>query len=204
MEGEAIAMIVPNFEYIEKRRSWNIAGYFKQPPDFFVPFSAWIDSFWPNGWFDQNKAQAISAMLSNAQTVDSKLRRVFPKQADDLENRAKLLQHRWDGYAPWNFLFSVSVQPLLAATPHFAQAEVLVDEPRIACALERYRLAYGVYPGSLNALVPVYAGDLPHDIMTGQPYHYRLRPDGTFLLYSIGWNQKDDEGKQDDCIWPPR
>jgi hypothetical protein len=31
--------------------------------------------------------------------------------------------------------------------------------------------------------------------MNGEPYHYRLKPDGTFLLYSVGWNQKDDGGK---------
>jgi hypothetical protein len=31
--------------------------------------------------------------------------------------------------------------------------------------------------------------------MNGQPYHYRLQPDGMFLLYSVGWNQQDDGGK---------
>jgi hypothetical protein len=91
-----------------------------------------------------------------------------------------------------------------------------VDEARIACALERYRLAHGVYPDSLDALAPAYIDALPHDIMTGDPYHYQLRPDGTFLLYSVGWNETDDGGtvvyekdhpdrldyQQGDWVWP--
>ncbi len=35
---------------------------------------------------------------------------------------------------------------------------------------------------------------LPHDRMTGQPYVYRALPGGTYLLYSVGWNQADDGG----------
>jgi hypothetical protein len=31
--------------------------------------------------------------------------------------------------------------------------------------------------------------------MNGETYHYRLNADGTFLLYSVGWNQADDGGK---------
>ena len=91
-----------------------------------------------------------------------------------------------------------------------------MDETRIACALERYRLAQGVYPGSLDTLAPAYINELPHDIMNGQPYHYQFRPDGTFLLYSVGWNQTDDGGKvvfkkdaptqidynEGDWVWP--
>jgi hypothetical protein len=69
-----------------------------------------------------------------------------------------------------------------------------IDEVRIACALERYRLAHGAYPGSLDALVPTCIDALPCDPINGQAYHYRIRSDGTFLLYSVDWNQKDDGG----------
>ncbi len=36
--------------------------------------------------------------------------------------------------------------------------------------------------------------ELPHDIMTGAPYQYHLHADGTYLLYSVGWDQHDDGG----------
>jgi len=35
---------------------------------------------------------------------------------------------------------------------------------------------------------------LPHDIITGQTLKYRLTANGQFLPYSVGWNQRDDNG----------
>ncbi len=35
---------------------------------------------------------------------------------------------------------------------------------------------------------------IPHDIIGGQPLHYRVTNDGQFVLYSVGWNEKDDGG----------
>ncbi|HEY0257762.1 MAG TPA: hypothetical protein VGC39_09995, partial [Candidatus Methylacidiphilales bacterium] len=82
--------------------------------------------------------------------------------------------------------------------------------------LERYRLAHGSYPESLDALAPAYASEIPHDIFNGEPYHYHANSDGTFILYSVGWNEKDDGGqvvykkdsptqrelKEGDWVWP--
>jgi hypothetical protein len=65
---------------------------------------------------------------------------------------------------------------------------------RVACALERYRLAHGQYPETLDVLAPQYIGKLPHDIINGQPLHYRRTDDGQFVLYSVGWNETDDDG----------
>jgi hypothetical protein len=79
---------------------------------------------------------------------------------------------------------------------HCAQAQVWIDEMRIACALERYRLAHNAYPASLDALVPAYVAELPRDIFNGEPYHYQLRPDGVYLLYSVvGWDLTDEGGQ---------
>jgi hypothetical protein len=44
----------------------------------------------------------------------------------------------------------------------------------------------------LDALVPQFIEKLPHDIIGGQPLHYRLMDDEKFLPYSVGWNEKDD------------
>ena len=35
----------------------------------------------------------------------------------------------------------------------------------------------------------------PTDVIDGAPLRYRLTPDGRYLLYSIGWNETDDDGK---------
>ncbi len=86
----------------------------------------------------------------------------------------------------------------------------------MACALERYRLANGKYPETLDALVPQFTDALPLDVCDGQQMKYRLLPDGQLLLYGAGWNEKDDEGAvimnkdesgtdpdKGDWVWPP-
>jgi hypothetical protein len=77
----------------------------------------------------------------------------------------------------------------------FSYNQNLANEARIACALERYHLASGEYPETLDALAPQFMETIPHDIIGGQPLHYRRINDGKFLLYSIGWNQADDGGQ---------
>ncbi len=76
-----------------------------------------------------------------------------------------------------------------------AYAQTSVSEVLLALALERCRLAEGKYPESLAALVPRYVTNPPHDVMTGQPFIYRLTGSGKFILYSVGWNGTDDGGK---------
>ena len=64
----------------------------------------------------------------------------------------------------------------------------------LACALERYSMARGSYPEKLALLVPDFVATIPHDPCDGQPFRYRLAPDG-YLLYSVAINRKDDDGK---------
>jgi hypothetical protein len=61
--------------------------------------------------------------------------------------------------------------------------------------LERFRQIDGEYPATLDALVPSFIEKLPHDIIGGQPLHYRRTDDGKFLLYSVGWDEVDEGGK---------
>jgi hypothetical protein len=75
-----------------------------------------------------------------------------------------------------------------------AKIQSQLDLARVATALERYRLAHGNYPETLDALAPQFIAQLPHDIINGQPLHYRLSNDGQFVLYSVGWNETDDGG----------
>ena len=66
---------------------------------------------------------------------------------------------------------------------------------RVAIALERYHLARGEFPESLDALAPQFIPKIPHDIINGQPLHYRREANGQFVLYSVGWNETDDGGQ---------
>ncbi len=86
----------------------------------------------------------------------------------------------------------------------------VANQAALACALERYRLANGQFPETLDTLAPRYMSRLPNDVITGQPYKYRRTSDGQFILYSVGWNEKDDGGvpgktlfdkTQGDWVW---
>jgi hypothetical protein len=103
-----------------------------------------------------------------------------------LQNLTALLHHK---------VMATMMAPALFRVPQnlaFAQSEV--DMAMVVCALERYRLAQGQYPDNLNALVPRFVAVLPHDIINGQPLKYRRTANGRFILYSVGWNEKDDGG----------
>ena len=91
-----------------------------------------------------------------------------------------------------------------------AGTQTAFNQAAIACALERYRLANGHFPDALAALAPGFISTLPNDVLTGEPYKYRLTEDGRFVLYSVGWDEKDDGGvagkalfdyKQGDWVW---
>jgi hypothetical protein len=71
------------------------------------------------------------------------------------------------------------------------------QEVAVACALERYRLAQGQYPDSLKALAPAGLKQVPADLLASSstPLKYRHEADGGFVLYSVGLNRVDDQGK---------
>jgi hypothetical protein len=75
--------------------------------------------------------------------------------------------------------------------------QTVCQEVTVACALERCRLAQGQYPGSLDALVPTWLKQVPTDLLAagGAPLKYRREADGGFVLYSVGLNRVDDQGK---------
>ncbi len=110
-----------------------------------------------------------------------------------------------------HLLFSRLMLPAfnnLAKKSSYAQAHT--DEANVACALERYRLAKGQFPETLDALRPQFIQNIPHDVIDGGPLKYRRTDDGQFILYSIGWNESDDGGKsamgdigRGDWLWPP-
>ena len=74
------------------------------------------------------------------------------------------------------------------------KAEVARQIVITAIALKRYELRHGSMPASLNDLVPDFLDKTPRDPMDGEPLRYRLKEDGTYLLYSIGNDGRDDGG----------
>ena len=87
-----------------------------------------------------------------------------------------------------------------------AKAETYRRLARLACRLEEYRIAHGQYPEKLDEL-PDLPAHLNQEVLSEQPLRYQRKDEG-YLLYSLGWNQKDDGGvratddKVGDWVWP--
>src|SRR3974377_1227954 len=93
--------------------------------------------------------------------------------------------------SPYTFLVAESQPNYSRAVQTMAHNQTLANEAEIACALEVYRLAHGQCPEALNALTPELIQKLPHDLIGGAPLKYRRAEAGGYVLYSIGWDEKD-------------
>ena len=91
-------------------------------------------------------------------------------------------------------LYRLTIPAFGIVEKNFLCAHTNIQLTRVACALERCRMAEGAYPEALAALVPKYIDALPHDVIDGQPLRYRRTDDGRFLFYSVGINGQDDGG----------
>jgi hypothetical protein len=84
-----------------------------------------------------------------------------------------------------------------------AFAQTSVNQAIIACALECFRLANGVYPETLARLVPALLARVPHDAVSGRPVIYQPVGEGSFILRGVGPNGNDDRKNpgSDDWLW---
>jgi hypothetical protein len=179
----------------------------------------------PRGWYHLEQlsyCQLFQLQLNGAFDADKK--QVFPKQ---IESNANALYQALAGgnsvtiiCTRHQFLTAIILPALSKIPPKAAAVQTATDEAATTCALERYRLANGQFPETLEALVPRFISQLPNDVITGGPYKYHRTADpsaqgsdvtsGQFVLYSVGWNETDDGGvpgqtlfddKQGDWVW---
>jgi len=146
----------------------------------------------PRGWYYQNMrvAATLEHKWNDGFNLPNNL--ILPKKSDHMSVEIdKVTQH----FSLWNIWARMAIPNATKATTVAAKNQTLVNEAQIVCALERYRLAHNEYPGTLDALMPRFIDPLPHDIIGGEPLHYQRRADGRFLLYSVGWNETDDDGE---------
>ena len=142
----------------------------------------------PRGWFYQN-ALAIGHFYQDRMLSD-----VNQEKQEAYPDNSKSNKDLIDALPIGPYTFAFKQEELIFSPQKIIRAQTGVNLARIACGLERWRLVHGKYPDTLEALVPADLDKLPHDLIGGEPLKYRLKPDGNFLLYSIGWNEKDDGG----------
>lgn len=157
------------------------------------------------GFFYLNMVTVAELDQAAIESIDPIRKIVLPKKVIEVQRKVEAMRHHF----PYTFFAAIAVPNFAKAWRTFAYNQTKVDEAQIACALERFSLAQGNYPEALNALIPKFIQKLPHDIIGGEPLKYRRKPDGKFLLYSVGWNETDDRGQPSsppndhgDWVWP--
>jgi hypothetical protein len=146
----------------------------------------------PAGWFDQNKLSLcrLHDQYVLPLTGDSNNRVVRPALIRQANTAIDSLRRR-----PYDAFSQMLLPALGRAAEKCARAQCSVDLARTACALERYRLANGQFPDSLEVLAPKFIEKLPCDVIDGGSLKYRRTDDGQFVLYSVGLNETDDGGQ---------
>ena len=140
--------------------------------------------FSPMGWLGQNAAETLRL---------HRLHRLQPLRKMDFTllpaAQATLPPHffRLSPYRRWVPDYKN------AADLEFAVYDTIrIQLTFLTLALERYRLEFGRYPVSAHDLVPDYIRSIPPDI-DAQPLRLATFREGAkAVVYSIGWNMKDD------------
>jgi hypothetical protein len=176
----------------------------------------------PSGWWsleEVNYCRLFGLQLTG--TYDGANKRIY---RDRIESNADEFEQALAGRKPFDTIFlhhrlmSTILLPELRKIPvKAAVVQAATDQALLACALERYRLANGQFPDTLDTLAPRFISSLPHDVLSGEPYKYRRTDDGQFALSSVGWIKKADsdlpgnefarfiknlfDGKESDWVW---
>ena len=148
----------------------------------------------PDGWFEQNKLAVAKLYEEHLLHLGHPAEHLIAWETVMAAGRAMEQESSMPNRTPGNALAIFFLQSLTRAADRFSFAQSAVDLARVACALERHRLATGEYPETLAALAPKFIDQIPPDVNNGQPLHYHRTNAGQFLLYSVGGNGKDDGG----------
>ncbi|HOC54620.1 MAG TPA: hypothetical protein PKI20_03250 [Verrucomicrobiota bacterium] len=144
--------------------------------------------FYPTGWLYQDKVWVC---------------RFYERRADAFKSLARSMEGRSDAELrrATDPLLLVFVVPRLIETFSGTAEQALFlqtacQQAAAACALERFRLAKGQYPDTLEALVPAWLDQVPADLLApnGAKLKYHRDAGGGFVLYSVGSNRLDDHG----------
>jgi hypothetical protein len=83
---------------------------------------------------------------------------------------------------------------LTASAKRIAAPQTILRSLATACTVERYRMAHGRLPATLEDLVPAFLPSVPTDPLTGKPLCYKPSESSSYLIYGTGWDQTDNAG----------
>jgi hypothetical protein len=164
-----------------------------------------LETLNPRGWVNQNLVAGVNLFTNAIGALDPASQLIFPDKAAAAIREANEVDSE---HYPYTLSPAFMITNYLNYCQTTARNQTIVNQALAACALERFHLEHGEYPDTLAPLAPRFLAAIPHDVIGGQPLHYRRAADGTFVLYSVGWNGRDGGGTRGktvadgDWVWP--
>jgi hypothetical protein len=193
MRGEMVGFGVRLIDYLEAHRPEMETIFEFDPDGNQSPPRSTAAIGWrlmPAGWFEQNKVAIINVYLHHyLPQLDVEHRRIRPVPNAESDAFIKQLPR-----GPSTILVRLLLPALDRTFAKCARAQATADQAVMACALERFHRENKRYPESLDQLTPKFLPKPLLDPITGEPQKYRLTLEGSYVLYSIGRDGKDDGG----------
>jgi hypothetical protein len=145
----------------------------------------------PSGWFDMNAATMVDLEFDHVLKPlrEGNLLALCTDTGFDHELVQRKAARRMDSIIACLF-FPAMTQ----IGPRTAFMQCQTNEAITACALERWFMAHGSYPDSLDAVSRDERKPFPLDVLSGKAMGYRKTPDARYALWCVGMNGKDDGG----------
>lgn len=144
---------------------------------------------WPAGWFNEDKAGYIGTIQRYIDAV---------KHPTELPSTLAEIEAARAGSSVWNKirnpLSQVAMPVIMSPAKKIAATQTILRSLATACAVERYRMAHGRLPATLEDLVPAFLPSAPTDPLTGKPLCYKPSESSSYLIYGTGWDQTDNAG----------
>jgi hypothetical protein len=147
--------------------------------------AAW--AIWPAGWVNEDKAAYIGTIQRYIDAV---------KQPRELPSTLAEIETARAGSSVWNKIRNPlsyqTIPAIMGAAKRIAATQTILRSLTTACAVERYRMAHGRLPATLEDLVPAFLPSIPTDPLTGKPLCYKPSESSSYLIYGTGWDQTDN------------
>ena len=154
---------------------------------------------YPSVWRALWSAGDESAYVEWSQSHLEAIRRAMQRSNwQELDRELRAIQQRQPQITTLNdarFAVSEAIKPnTWGGLENAMQTETFRQMIVAAIAIKRFELINHRPPDSLASLVPEFLAQLPIDYMDGKPLRYRVGPDASWVLYSVGRDGVDDGG----------
>jgi hypothetical protein len=168
------------------------------------PRSAVGEAMWRSSWSYSAQLRLLQAdqvILDGVRTMETNQTHFYKTNLDVTLARIAALGFTNTGGAIFRALQIPDLREVFGAANYFGstlnktlQAAAARDVVVAATALKRFQIKYGKWPQTLDELAPEFLPAMPMDLYDGKPLKYHSNTDGTFLLYSVGDDGRDDGG----------